>query len=438
MNLDSKPLQGRPNAQAEACGYQILQEDNLCMKQFLSVVVLSLVLAVPLISQAAGAASMSLDAVSYSAERGEQFDVTVRVNPNGESLDTVRAVVTFDPTLLQVTNISLVGEMDRVAPGNYYDNTTGKVSWGAFTLEGPVTSEGSFMIMTFLALQEGSAEMEISADSRAISNGEERIDTGNLGSSEVTVSASSTAEVGTALIVVESESHPNDVDWYANNSINFSWTTLAGESDLTAYYYSFDERSDTDPTTYLGARESELSFEGVSDGVHYLHLKGVHVGGKETITTHRRVNVDITAPHAIELLAQDNKILEGESAWFTFATIDDVSGVLQYQIAINDSGYQVQESPLEMTDLEAGTYFFRVAAIDRAGNASYGSTSVRVYPEGTDLSRPQGYEETAELTAIVNAEPQPEKNTKLLITLILGAIAVVGIILGKKKKKNKS
>ncbi len=408
------------------------------MKQFLSVVVVGMMLLLPGISQAQGAASMSLDQSEYSVERGEQFDVIVSVNPGGALLDTARAVVTFDPTLLQVRNVSLVGAFDRVAPGNEYNNETGKISWGAFTLEGPVTAQGPFATITFLALQEGSGDVEISADSRAIEDGEEKIDTGNLGSSQVTVGASSTAEAGTALLVVESESHPNEVDWFTVSDVAFTWTALQGDSPITAYYYTFDENSDTEPSTYVDGSTSQLSFTGVADGVHYLHLKGVQANGKQTAVAHRRVNIDTTAPHAIELVAQTNKILEGESAWFTFATIDETSGVLQYQVAINDSEYQVQESPLEISDLAVGTYFFRVAALDRAGNASYGSTSIRVYPEGTDLSRPDGFEENQELTAIaragaaVNSLSTPKK---LLITLILGAIVIVGIISARKKKK---
>lgn len=412
------------------------------MKQFLSVVMVSIALLVPGISRAAGATSMSLDSASYSVARGEQFDMDVSVNPNGETLDTVRAVVTFDPTLVRVTSVALTGAFDRVAPGNYYDNETGKVSWGAFTLEGPVASSESFITITFLAMEEGSGDVEVSKDSRAISNGEERIDTGSLGSASVNVTASSSAEAGTALIVVESASHPNEVDWYANNAVDFSWTTLEGDSELTAYYWAFDESSDTDPNTYLAPDTTQMAFQDVGDGVHYFHVKGVQANGKETAVSHRRVNVDVTAPHAIELLAQDNKILEGESAWFTFATIDDTSGVLQYQIAINDSAYQVQESPLEMTDLLPGTYFFRVAAFDRAGNAAYGSTSVRVYPEGTDMSRPDGYEENAEIAAIVSAANEKGwlsgQRSKLLISFLLGFAAIICIIYAIIRRRTKS
>jgi hypothetical protein len=411
------------------------------MKQFFTGIVAVVIFLIPAVCAAEGASTMSLDAQTYGVQVGTQFDVTVNVDPNGEALDTVRAVVVFDPTVLQVQNIALSGSFDRVAPGNYYDNTIGKVSWGAFTLEGPITTMGSFATISFLPLIEGNAKIEISADSRAISNGEEKINLGSLGSASVNVGAVVSSQPGVALIVVESESHANEVDWYTNNEVKFSWTQLQGESPIKAYYYSFDESSDTDPTIYLAPTKKDITVESVADGVHHFHIKGVQEDGRETSITHRRVNIDTTAPHAIELLAQDNKILEGESAWFTFATIDDMSGVAQYQIAINDSAYQVQTSPLEMTDLLPGTYFFRVAALDRAGNASYGSASVRVYPEGTELDRPEGYEESAEMTAIANAINEKTglagENLKLLISILLGVAIIISIIYVIRKRKIK-
>ena len=412
------------------------------MRQLFSGLLITFVLLVPAVSEAAGASTMSLDASSYEAEIGKQFDAIVSVNPNGEALDTVRAVVTFDPAVLMVGNVSLAGAFNRIAPGNYYDNETGIVSWGAFTLEGPVTSAGQFVRVTFLPLTQGEGDIEISADSRAISNGEEKINVSELGSASVNVGASATSEPGVALIVVQSETHANDVDWYANNTARFSWTQLQGDNPITAYYYAFDESSDTDPTIYLASTTTEMSFDAVADGAHYLHIKGVHADGRETTTVHRRVNVDVTAPHPIELLAQDNKILEGESAWFTFATIDDTSGVLQYQIAINDSAYQVQESPLEMTDLQPGTYFFRVAALDRAGKASYGSASVRVYPAGTEIGRPEGYEETSEMAAVARAISEKValagERPYLLISILLGIVVIISIIYAINKRRIKS
>ncbi|HAU66579.1 TPA: hypothetical protein DCW61_04505 [Candidatus Uhrbacteria bacterium] len=389
--------------------------------------------------QAAGSATMSLDQVAYQAKRGELFNVTVNVDPQQEALDTVRAVVTFNPTLISVQSVNLIGSFGRSAPGNYYDNTTGKVSWGVFTLEEPVTAISPVISITFLALQEGNGTIELSSDSKAIADGEEKINLSGLKNATIGVSASEQSDAQSMLIVVSSFSHPNEQDWYTENTVEFSWIPLEGTSQISAYYYSFDQNPKGDPTIYLVGSKTETSVEANADGIYYFHLKGIQKDGKETPVVHREVHIDTTAPNAIELTAQDTKILEGESVWLTFATTDETSGVLQYQIAMNDSTFQLQQSPLEITDLSAGTYFFRVAALDRAGNETYGATSVRVYPEGTDLERPAGYEESSEVQAILNPVTDTisdvSKSPIMLITLVLGVAVLFGIIYATRKQK---
>ncbi|MEK7619988.1 MAG: cohesin domain-containing protein [Patescibacteria group bacterium] len=410
------------------------------LKQFLHSFLLAVVVFVPWVSvQAAGAATMSLDADTYEVARAELFDVTVSVDPRGESLDTVRAVVTFDPSIVNVQSVRLAGSFDRVAPGNYYDNGSGKVSWGAFTLEDPVTTVTPLITMTFLAIAQGEGNIQISSDSRAIQNGEEKINTSELGSAEVQVAQAPEAQPGVALLAIESGTHPDQSAWYSNRSVDLAWTELEGDTPIAAYYYSFGPESDTGPSIYLEGSTTELSLEAPEDGLYYFRLKGVHEDGKETPIAQRSVGVDITAPNAIELTVQDNKILMGESAWFTFATTDETSGVLQYQVSINDSEFQVQTSPLEMEDLPEGTYFFRVAAFDRAGNVIYSGVSVRVYPQGTDLSRPEGYEQSGEVQAITtslqSAVTEISSRRTLLITVVLGVAALIGIIYVSRKRK---
>jgi hypothetical protein len=408
---------------------------------FSGMVLAVLVLSPGLSALAAGSASMSLDQSTYDVARGDLFDVIVSLDPQGEALDTARAVVTFDPTLIRAQSVRLVGAFDRSAPGNYRDNVSGKVSWGAFTLDGPVSSQTNLLSITFLALQTGNGSIKISADSRAIEDGEERINTSALGEASVRVEEAQEAEPGVALLVLESSSHENEVNWYANDQVALSWTQLEGESPIEAYYYSFGLEADEEPSIYLDGSVDTLDLEAPEDGLYYFRLKGVQEDGRQTPIARRLVQVDTTAPNPIELIAEDDKINEGESVWFTFATTDETSGVLEYQIAINNSEFQLQTSPLEMEDLPAGTYFFRVAALDRAGNAIYGGLSVRVYPEGTDLSRPDGYDETSEVEAIQSALIESAKDetrdSKLLITVVLGALILFGIIYSSRKRRNK-
>src|SRR3989339_800010 len=211
------------------------------MKHFFSSFLMLLLVLIPGVMQSAGSATMSLDQVAYQTKRGELFNVTVNVDPQQEALDTVRAVVTFNPTLISVQSVNLIGSFGRSAPGNYYDNTTGKVSWGVFTLEEPVTAISPVISITFLALQEGNGTIELSSDSKAIADGEEKINLSGLKNATIGVSASEQSDAQSMLIVVSSFSHPNEQDWYTENTVEFSWIPLEGTSQISAYYYSFDQ-----------------------------------------------------------------------------------------------------------------------------------------------------------------------------------------------------
>ena len=410
------------------------------MNKIFSGILVALMLMVPgLAIHAAGSAAMSLDQGSYEVQRGSYVDVTVSVDPRGELLDTVRVVLTYDPTVLSAQSVRLSGDFERSAPGNYRDNAGGKISWGAFTLEGPVTSPSEVITVTFLGLTSGDADIRISSDSRALNNGEEKIDIGSLGEASVFVTDVEVTDPGAATLVVQSASHADEAIWYSNRDVTLSWTTPEGESPITAYIYSFGLDADEEPNVSLEASTQDLSLQAAQDGLHYFRIKGVQEDGRETAVTQRLVRVDTTEPNPIELTVQDDKILEGESAWFTFATTDETSGVAEYQVAINESEFQAQTSPLEMEDLPPGTYFFRVAAFDRAGNIAFGAVSVRVYPTGTDLQRPDGYEEGSEVRAIQAALTEFADEIFIdplwWIIVVLGAIVLFGIIIQTRKRK---
>jgi hypothetical protein len=398
-------------------------------------VIASTLLVIPMWVGATGNATMSFDSQSFEAEQGSTFDVVVRVHPNGEALDTARAVVTYDPTVLSASGVQLTGAFERSAPGNYRDNVNGKVSWGGFTLRGAVAEEVDLITVSFLALTEGEATISISGDSRAIVNGEERIDTSLLGEASVVVAGSVEPAVELSL---ESSTHPNESQWYSNNQVELTWTEP--EVAVDEYTYVFSTSSDAEPETVFEGEELVWSQSELEDGVYHFAVKGI--ADEEIEMTSRSILVDTTPPNPIELTAEETQITEGESVWLTFATTDETSGVAQYQIAINESDFQVQTSPLEIEGLAAGTYQFRVAALDRAGNSVYEAVSVRVYPEGTDLDRPEGYELSSESDVITAAIGEDDDNNNEITswgTLASGIAALVLIlmtlILLTKKRK---
>jgi hypothetical protein len=192
----------------------------------------------------------------------------------------------------------------------------------------------------------------------------------------------------------------------------------------------------------MASDRSSIRFDDVEDGVNYFHIKAVQVDGRSTPTVHRRTNVDVTAPNNIELTVSDSKLIEGESLWLMFATTDEDSGVAQYQVAINESDFQVQSSPMEIADLNAGTYFVRLAAIDKAGNSVYRSKSVRVYPKDLSPDRPYDYDSNSEIRGIVKGLSNKEEvdtdssndDTRKIIAVLAG-LFIAGMVFLKIRNK---
>lgn len=410
------------------------------MKQFSALFILLVSFFVPVSAFAAGQATLQFSEQNVSMEVGQMTDLFILVEPKGEQLDTIRSIFTFDPALVSVQAVSRVGAFDRNTPGNSIDNQNGMVSWGAFTLQGPINSAGQVFKVTLLAKQAGQTELKFTSDSKLISNGEEKINLSSRRSLSVTITEAAPVDPGISLLTLASSSHPQESNWYSKKTVELSWTVVKGESEIVAYYFAFDEHSDSDPALYLAPDQTTRTVQDVKDGIHFFHLKGVQADGKITKTVHRSVLVDTEKPNPIAITVSTEQLLEGESLWMTFATTDEFSGVEQYKVSINTSEFLPQSSPLEITDLVAGTYFIRVAAVDRAGNVATQGQSVRVYPKGTELVRPEGFNPNNEIDTLTSATNGISTTklfpTKLLITFALVVAGGFGIIyLIRKKKK---
>ncbi|MBM5790077.1 hypothetical protein FJZ23_03265, partial [Candidatus Parcubacteria bacterium] len=327
------------------------------MKPFLAGLFVTLLLPIP--ASAAGAATMAFDQTALTLTAGQTADIVIAIDPRGEDLDTVRSVLTFDPAVLHVESMTKIGAFNRNTPGNYIDNKNGSVSWGAFTLEGPINTPGPFLRVTLLAKQEGKTQLKLTNASKLISDGEEKMSAGKLGSLAVTVEKEAQADPGLSMIAVTSASHPDSSLWYSNGTVEVNWTERKGSSEVEKYVYAFDQSSDTDPTVKAAPTTTTHVVKDVPDGVHYFHIKGIQKDGKITKTVHRRIQVDTTHPNPVAVTVSEDQLIEGESLWLTFATTDETSGVEHYKLSINTSEFLPQESPLELTELVAGTYFLR-------------------------------------------------------------------------------
>jgi len=143
------------------------------------------------VGHAAGAATLSLSPGSENVSVGDSFNLTVRVAPNGELLDTVRAVVSYPAEMLQVTSWSLGSLFPSESPGNIRDNVNGYFSEGGFIPDGETMSTGTFGTVTFQAVGAGVASVDVSGSSRLIRVGSEKGEPTEFGSATITIADAS-------------------------------------------------------------------------------------------------------------------------------------------------------------------------------------------------------------------------------------------------------
>jgi len=136
---------------------------------------------------AAGTATISLSPTTTSVDTGEDFTLSVLVDPNGESLDTVRVNMSYDPSLLEAVRFDLGTQFPSLSPGYEIDNTAGELTYGGYKYGTQVTAEGTFATVTFRALSSGTVTIDITSDSKAINDGTEKVDTSALGSATITI-----------------------------------------------------------------------------------------------------------------------------------------------------------------------------------------------------------------------------------------------------------
>jgi hypothetical protein len=383
---------------------------------------------------AAGEATFSITPPRLTVTEGEVFTMQVMVDPNQESLDTVRLFLDFSSNIVRIDEAVLNGDFGRSSPGNSIDNEQGSFSYGGFTLEGPVTESGPFLLLTLTAQSAGEANLTVLDTSRLIRAGEERANARGHESASVTVdpAASPVPEERVETVVTEegasqeqvfqtlagievtSATHPDPDSWWPSTKVQMNWKPATGVT-VNRYFLSFDNDPVKEPTESVGSDQTTTVQEAEKEGIWYFHLAAELTDGSRTPTLHRSVKIDATPPNTIVPDLSERRLTEGGSIKVTFGTTDDLSGVDHYELSVNKQGFTPAESPVTMPDLEAGDYFVEVKAMDRAGNERYGFDSFRVYTKG-----------------VLEAE---EKRTSLLITYVLAVALVFAIIYAMWRKK---
>jgi len=351
------------------------------------------------LSALAGSATVGFSPSSKNVAVGESFNLSVYVNPNGESVDTVRAVISYPPDLLEATNFTLGASWPNSSPGNSIDNSSGIVNQGGFTLSGGVESSAAFGTITFRAKSAGTAAVSLAGGTKLISGGSEAM--GSMGSATIIIGSTKTEiieneaeeegaveekseKTNTARLELTSSSHPDEEIWYADEEISFEWNAI---SNAENYYFKFDQDPQTnpvdddpdrDPDEWISKNEVSKKFEQIRDGVWYFHLVANLGNGRYSNVEHYKVRVDATGPNVIAPYIEEYEFVEGSDIKLFFGTTDNASGIDHYEAAINGKDFIQADSPMDLKNFAPGKYEVLVRAYDQAGNFSEGELRFEV------------------------------------------------------------
>ena len=330
----------------------------------------------------AAGASLSIYPQTGTFTVGSTFDVSVFVNTGGENVNAVRVDLKFDPEKLQVVTpakgISEVGVW--VFPPSF-SNTKGEITLqGGFSGPGINTSEGLISVIVFEAISPGRTEVNFLDSSKVLVGKEEGVNTLtslNRGVYDIIPSPPKGPKIF-------SESHPDQNEWYKNNSPVFSWEKIEGAA---GYSYKLDDDPFGEPDNIVDTESTSVSFDRVEDGILYFHLKakkGEVWGG----TSHFQVMIDTTPPLSFKLYLEPFSLTAGNYLLIYFNTSDLLAGINHYEVRIADltdpkhitlSGWTRQDSPFRISTQNKGIFSVIIRAFDKAGNFQEEKIQVRVF-----------------------------------------------------------
>ncbi len=339
------------------------------MKKIL-LALISILLFLPIISaSAAGSSSLSLSGTN-KASVGQSVSINIIVNPNGEAIDTVRAIMSYPAELVRIDQIINGSAYPNQAPANTFGN--GQISWGGFRINGPNNDSVTFATIKATALKPGNATLAISS-ARIISNGEEK-GSGASGSITVNITEKSSATPASppssspqspssppsspSNSPLVCDSHPEENVWYNHRELHCKLTNQEGKFDVTLIK---DGQAVWETTLSKSAPTFTVPLR---DGSYEIQVNGKLA---------RPVLIDTTAPKAFAPSIE--RLGFGEDVTIYFASTDDMSGIDHYSLSIPNAPEQIITSPFMMK----GTHTINnltIVAWDKAGNSTATTLSI--------------------------------------------------------------
>lgn len=227
---------------------------------------------------------------------------------------------------------------------------------------------------------------------------------------------------------VSSSTHPNTSAWYPSRSVSASWSASDNLTGVSAYAVAFDQSATTTPTSTTTATSG--TFSATSDGTWYLHVRARDAAGNWGGTAHYRIQIDSAGPGAVTVTSSthpEGQWVRSDDPVFSMSASDGLSGIAGYSYVISaDKNAAVDKTPestgsvASFSDVGSGDRWFRVRAVDKAGNES-GITSYWIRPDVTAPDAPASASSTTHTAGV------PSTQSEITTTWEAGADAHSGV-----------
>lgn len=316
--------------------------------------------------------------ISFSPRTGSfvqdsTFNVPILIDTHGISVNSIKIKINFDKNKLMIIQpLSGTSIIERWVESPRYDNLLGEANYYGEIPEGISTEGGLIGNIIFKALGSGIAVVSASSSSTILLN--DGLNTNaiiDLGRAEYTI----LPKVGEG-IKVFSETHPSEGEWFNNNNPVVSWENNRGENEFS---FIMDGKPFTVPDNITDSRETSKSFEGLSDGLWYFHIKAAR-NGIWGATSHFLMKVDTVLPATFQPKAS----YLNDQVLISFFTGDNLSGIDHYEVGVVDKNLPASTSPafveatspFQVPREDSNNLRVIVRAIDKAGNVNDASIDV--------------------------------------------------------------
>lgn len=314
----------------------------------------------------------------------ESFLVEIKIDTEGEEINAVEGHISF---------FGAIEPIGFVKGGSVFSLWIEEPKIGgsevSFSGGAPGGFNGENLLLKIIFLTKGNGENTIffKDNSAAFLNDGKGTKAGvSFSSARVSV-----VEKTEEIPIIISKTHPDQNQWYKENTLSLYWD-LEGEE----YSWDLSFSSQTEPDEKADRPEGELmwigamEYKGLEDGIYYFNLKKKLSSENWSQKITFRAMIDKTPPKGLEFAVAKNDLLFEGKYFLSFFAEDKTSGIDHYEVIEESYGnifqeffkqiffkgenlgagmkkWEAAESPYLLKDQELQSRIF-IKAKDKAGN----------------------------------------------------------------------